>query len=1656
MPLDLDFGECKSVPVPQRDEYGGIALDEPSDEFGGVLVSEEESTPPERESFVPAPIPHSIGATGTWEDESGIPPEIGLEQGRQLQLASELAAARAEGEPLQRAARFFEPNLPRNALAPTTEEFLKGGDAFRSSIPPELQSWEKSPFRPPSTVEQLDPRTRENLAAGQALSGTLSDLSSADQVLVLGAAAATGGVPGTAGRILGAAVPATFGVEGVKSIVEGAKTLLSDEATPEERGQAKAQIGIGTTMLPGFGALLKRPAPIPTRIIEAIQKGADARLNKSAAAVAKIAAREEPIATEVSESAPSDTLPTESITQSTKGVTDASRIEETAAVHGDFSRGSAITPDTVVRNEPIEAGVSSGTSGRGGVNRNIEQDARALSKALREGNTGDLQYQLESSGMGPEELSRLTLLVSEEGAAPLEAIRQSAFRGRSISEAVKAAVAVSDYQKATGKIGNQISKDEITRITRETQGMLDASAQVSGKLNEPTTRTQPGGDITNASNKPKTTTLYESLRPSAIEGQGPLPIEESGGGVLPREESSVPREPARAQGGEEGEILLREKQIEAEINDLNSKRGRWDAADPRIEALKAEMRDLHIKREAASKTNPPGSENWEVSVQAEDPAYPGSGFMQIVDTSAPSENVKSPFAETLRAQGVDVPEFHKILPTGKYSYRDAIEKAKAAAQPAPVEPARVGAVPKNKAAAVRAADGTIYTGRWHPEAYEQLMRDKGVSKDEIIKQLKDGELEDGFLTSEGKFVRREEGAIIASAAKQFKPGKEGDIAFAGGLKGMEAGPGKIAPTKTSVDRAREAGAGRPAVGAAEGGATVAEPSGGAISDVGLSPARAGFKPGTSDIAQLTEFLKQPVSPKQTLRERIKGALDMAGDWAKGKDVVIGTLARVRAVSSAALDQYLHLPKFESFEKALGKWDGADQQTSLEVRNFQKAINKAVPNKLRQEAITNWIQADGDPALLRARAAASKPDVRPGYEAALTLNKAEQVLAENVREYLDSRLQEGIDTGLLKQGVNDYVNQIWKRDNPATTKMRADMFGDGTLNPSFKFAKKRIFDSYFDGEQAGFKPENKSIGYLLSAYDLGFNRALSARGFIKELHEGKAADGKPLTMVSGKTSAVPKGAEVPEAFLIKPHSAPDGAVTADGRPYLPIDHWALRDWKWQTKGPEGQPVFVQGDMLVHPDIYGHLKNVLSKSALTSREGVASYTTRPLLQASAFAKQSKLSLSVFHLDQEGLHGIFHRVNPANLAELDLNLPEQKSLVEHGLTVADPRGQELFAEGLSGGGIVGKIPGVGKLQVLFNDWLFRDYIPRLKMTMALDALERNRKAYAKDIDSGKITDDQLQALTARESNAAFGEQNYRVMGRNPTVQDLFRLAVLAPDFLEARSRFVGQALKPYGREQQAALALMGVTLYVTGRVLNQALDDNPHWDKPFSVIHKGREYKLRTVLGDLQHLWTDPRAFIYNRLSPIGRSAVEGVTSRDDRGIKRSSLEQFKDLASWFKPIPLQVRSDTTAGQAVLGSAGIGSRKYGAVQQLYELADDWKKNNKDPKIIEQYERERKETLPDSIYKPLRDALQKGDTEAAKEALLELRKTRPDSQIVETMTGHRPFTGTLHGETMFKRSLTPDQRKIYEAAVTERRRLADEFRKLRRANPKAPRLAP
>jgi hypothetical protein len=137
-------------------------------------------------------------------------------------------------------------------------------------------------------------------------------------------------------------------------------------------------------------------------------------------------------------------------------------------------------------------------------------------------------------------------------------------------------------------------------------------------------------------------------------------------------------------------------------------------------------------------------------------------------------------------------------------------------------------------------------------------------------------------------------------------------------------------------------------------------------------------PDAFDHAELAKSLTPPLTLKGSIPRAIRGANEAVG---KAFDSVMQT-------SQAIWDAYRRPPEWTDFDSARGAWDGAIQRSAFDGRQFAESIKAALPDKVRREAITNYVQAGGDEALLRQRAAASAPEYANGYETAANLTAEE--------------------------------------------------------------------------------------------------------------------------------------------------------------------------------------------------------------------------------------------------------------------------------------------------------------------------------------------------------------------------------------------------------------------------------------------------------------------------------------------------------------------------------------------------------------------------------------------------------------------------------------------------------------------------------------------
>lgn len=700
---------------------------------------------------------------------------------------------------------------------------------------------------------------------------------------------------------------------------------------------------------------------------------------------------------------------------------------------------------------------------------------------------------------------------------------------------------------------------------------------------------------------------------------------------------------------------------------------------------------------------------------------------------------------------------------------------------------------------------------------------------------------------------------------------------------------------------------------------------------GAGAAPVGYKQPESEIVQLGEAARGATEAAKTAGEQASELTRLPRESGRFGPALSLASQKVRQTVGRLWQSYKAGPAqpISSVESASMELFKEHSRVQLDAREFSKQVKGAIPDTARRDAIFRYAAAGGDRATLQGWAATSKnPRAKVGYENALKLTDAERAVADNFVGFFRPMLEQGMDAGVIQSAVDDYVTQIVKR-GPKGSKleaMRGQMQADAQaslLNPNFKHARQRVFPNIFEGEQAGYTYDT-DFASAASQYYTSMGRAIASRNYLKSLQKLTASDGRPAASVSGY------GVPLDNATLVKPDAkVARGANVSD---YKPVDHWAFKGWKW-IDNIQGRDLMLQGDLLVHPEFATKTKARFEPSAIRK-----SAIGRGALKAQAVVKGTMFSLSPFHLVTEVVHAAGHTVNPLwNLPELKTaggrHSAELMEALKGGLQVAGGSGHELFAEGLSGqGGLVGKLPGIGKLNAQWSDWLFHDYIPRLKFKTYQHILERNLKRY-----SGELAREQVVSLSADQANAAYGELNYFKLGRSKTMQDLSRLLLLAPDFLEARGRFVGQAAKGYGREQLRALLLLGMTQYVSARIANQLGHGDAEWDVKHAFQIKVGEsfYGLRSVPADILHAASDPRGFALWRANPLlvvtpmelatgtelrsgGKDIGNGWTVR--RGLTTSQVGLR--AAERALPLPVQglTKEDTDLLESLLGAVGV----------------------------------------------------------------------------------------------------------------------------------------
>jgi hypothetical protein len=715
---------------------------------------------------------------------------------------------------------------------------------------------------------------------------------------------------------------------------------------------------------------------------------------------------------------------------------------------------------------------------------------------------------------------------------------------------------------------------------------------------------------------------------------------------------------------------------------------------------------------------------------------------------------------------------------------------------------------------------------------------------------------------------------------------------------------------------------------------------------------------------LDDIEKMPKPEKGTRLEQAAEWMGRKGEetldrtakyWSGAPAKVERALANTKLVFSALVDDFVQPPEETDWKREVGQMQLAKTETDLKLRQLAKEIKDNVPDRTTRIAMTHYREANGNPQKLKEWAVKAKDrwdtrndgklnsrlkeswrDAVGHYEAAMNLTPEQKALADRIGEHLEEMLRTAKSEGMLELGARNYIRHLYEQTPEAEDLIH--LVDNSELDPNPSFLQHRIFQNYFDAETHGLVPKNKDIGYLLTAYDNSFSEALAARAMMKGLLDGRARDGRPLAAIKMRG----KWVTVDDAHLPQVLEQRERPKTLKG--YREFDLPQTRNFlfeptKADLEGFEYDPrlfaedprkLAFQGDLIFHPEIADRIEDMLRPGWFDRNQSWPQKLGHGLMRGSALAKETMTALAPFHMVQEGIHSLEHTVNPFNLPEIDLKDPNQRLLASNGLTLTNYDPEGLFStralKGL-GEGVPGLNVALDGLNS-FSRWQFEDFIPRLKMQMARKAFARNAKRFP------DLSERQVAELTAKQSNAAFGNLNtyFDNVHRSKTFKQLLRLTFFAPDFLESRMRFVGQAFTRYGGEQRAALLKGALVMYTVARILNALLNHgDAKWqpEMAFSLDVNGKKYSLRTVQGDILHAVTDTRGFIYNRMNPLTtRPVVEFLSGRDQFGRQKSFPHQVRDLAK--SPLPFGAQKVIQTGDegwvdSLLTSMGMQAGNY-----------------------------------------------------------------------------------------------------------------------------------
>ena len=563
-----------------------------------------------------------------------------------------------------------------------------------------------------------------------------------------------------------------------------------------------------------------------------------------------------------------------------------------------------------------------------------------------------------------------------------------------------------------------------------------------------------------------------------------------------------------------------------------------------------------------------------------------------------------------------------------------------------------------------------------------------------------------------------------------------------------------------------------------------------------------------------------------------------------------------------------------------------------------------------EAIQVYIDLKRDPSAVAKYYPELTKEQKQVVQTAKNLPEEVKAIADRIQDSYSEIGVEALDASVIKNMLDNYAARVWEIEPKAPTEV-GRRFGTKT-----KHAKQRKFNTILEGWAAGYDTKVKGAVENLRVYKEEIVKTLEDKRFVDEMRKLKDAEGKPLLSTQ----------------------------KLDG--YVEVEHPNMSVWEWsgknadpaQTYGKnffatEEGTLFENRKLYAPKDVAKNVNNILGVSKLQDLPGMKSIT-RLNEEIKAWVLQSSLFHYMAFMRSYYLPGFTKKGKGARgprdaykggIESIKASDPVVRLGIRNGLTLGLK--QDWLESSLREKTRIGKMVDQYKIPKATKDFLIKfrekqaDFLfgevgAGLKAkTFMLEFSEQTKK-------HPNTPEATIAKRVAALVNDDFGGLHLQRLGRNPTLQHIFRLVALAPDWTESNVRTMAKTLK--NKSGDAAelkmyrdfwkgsvvkgLGISTILNYVlAGADIDKMIDNykkawrssNMDWAKiDITPIYKafGGEDENRRYFSLLGH-FADPSKFIAHPIrsakhkqSILSGMAFEGLTGTDWASRPFTTLEEL----------------------------------------------------------------------------------------------------------------------------------------------------------------------